>query len=124
MAAFEYIALDARGRQQKGVLEGDSARQVRQLLRDKQLSPLQVEPVQRKEEGAAGGFTLAVGQRRIATKQLLVATNGYTGALLPFLQRRIIPIRSALIATGMKRMPQGPDLRHPMVRQGRGACHE
>ena len=61
MAAFEYIALDGRGRQQKGVLEGDSARQVRQLLRDKQLSPLQVEPVQRKEEGAAGGFTLRRG---------------------------------------------------------------
>lgn len=51
MAAFEYIALDARGRQHKGVLEGDSARQVRQLLREKRLSPLQVEPVQRKEEG-------------------------------------------------------------------------
>ncbi|MGN6096499.1 MAG: NAD(P)/FAD-dependent oxidoreductase [Bosea sp. (in: a-proteobacteria)] len=47
----------------------------------------------------AGGFKLSVGERKIATKQLLVATNGYAGALLPFLQRRIIPIRSALIAT-------------------------
>ncbi len=32
MAAFEYLALDPSGRQQKGVLEADSARQVRQLL--------------------------------------------------------------------------------------------
>jgi glycine/D-amino acid oxidase-like deaminating enzyme len=47
----------------------------------------------------ADGFSLIVGRQRIATRQLLVATNGYTGALLPFLQRRIIPIRSALIAT-------------------------
>lgn len=36
MAAFEYIALDPKGRQQKGMLEGDSARQVRQLLREVQ----------------------------------------------------------------------------------------
>ena len=42
MAAFEYIALDSRGQQRKGVMEGDSARQVRQLLRDKQLAPLDV----------------------------------------------------------------------------------
>ncbi len=46
-----------------------------------------------------GGFSLTVGRERIAARQLLIATNGYTGNLLPFLQRRIIPIRSAIIAT-------------------------
>lgn len=50
-------------------------------------------------EAQAGGFSLSVGRERIGTRQLLVATNGYTGPLLPFLQRRIIPIRSAMIAT-------------------------
>lgn len=60
MAAFEYIALDPRGRQHKGVLEGDSPRQVRQLLREKRLSPLQVEPVQRKEEGQLAASRCAV----------------------------------------------------------------
>jgi glycine/D-amino acid oxidase-like deaminating enzyme len=50
-------------------------------------------------ETQAGGFILSVGRERISTRQLLVATNGYTGSLLPFLQRRIIPIRSAMIAT-------------------------
>ena len=34
MPAFDYQALDSRGRQKKGLLEGDSARQVRQMLRD------------------------------------------------------------------------------------------
>ena len=43
MAAFEYIALDARGREQKGVLEADSVRQIRQLLRDQGLVPLDVD---------------------------------------------------------------------------------
>ena len=43
MAAFEYIALDDKGKEQKGVTEGDTAKQVRQLLRDKGLMPLQID---------------------------------------------------------------------------------
>ena len=42
MAVFEYTALDANGRQRKGVVEGDSGRQVRQTLRDQGLSPMSV----------------------------------------------------------------------------------
>ena len=42
MAVFEYTALDASGRQRKGVIEGDSGRQVRQTLRDQGLSPMLV----------------------------------------------------------------------------------
>ncbi len=42
MAVFEYTALDAGGRQRKGVIEGDSGRQVRQTLRDQGLSPMSV----------------------------------------------------------------------------------
>lgn len=51
MAAFEYVALDARGRRKKGVREGDSRRQVRQALRDTGLTPLSVDVA---EEGARG----------------------------------------------------------------------
>jgi general secretion pathway protein F len=43
MAAFEFKALDATGKQKKGVIEADSPRQVRQQLRDKQLMPVSVE---------------------------------------------------------------------------------
>ena len=42
MAAFEYVALDDGGRRRKGVVEGDSGRQVRQTLRDQGLTPLEV----------------------------------------------------------------------------------
>jgi general secretion pathway protein F len=45
MAAFEYVALNARGREQRGMLEGDSARHIRQLLRERGLSALAVTPV-------------------------------------------------------------------------------
>ncbi len=43
MAAFEYTAIDSDGRQRKGVLEGDSGRQIRQALRDQGLVPMAVE---------------------------------------------------------------------------------
>lgn len=43
MAAFEYVALTEKGQQRKGVLEGDSARQIRQQLRDKNWVPLSIE---------------------------------------------------------------------------------
>ena len=43
MAAFEYQALDARGRKSKGVMEADNARHARQLLREQKLTPLSLE---------------------------------------------------------------------------------
>jgi len=42
MPAFHYIALHDDGKRHKGVLEGESARQVRQTLRDRGLMPLDV----------------------------------------------------------------------------------
>jgi general secretion pathway protein F len=51
VAAFEYVVLDTKGRQKKGTLEGDSARQVRQQLRDDGFVPISVEStVQRGRE--------------------------------------------------------------------------
>ena len=44
MAAFSYIAIDGTGKQQKGVVDADSARQVRQILRDKSLMATDVSP--------------------------------------------------------------------------------
>ncbi len=56
MAAFEYTAIDANGRQRKGVLEADSLRQTRQLLRDQGLAPLSVEAAtERKRPGQPAG---------------------------------------------------------------------
>ena len=45
MAAFEYIALNKSGKTRKGVLEGDTARQIRQQLRDSDLIPLSINAV-------------------------------------------------------------------------------
>jgi general secretion pathway protein F len=48
MPAFEYTALDLNGKAVKGIIESDSDRQVRSLLREKQLAPLTVESAHQK----------------------------------------------------------------------------
>jgi general secretion pathway protein F len=50
MPAFEYIALNSKGKQQKGVMEGDNARQVRQRLKEKSLIPTHVVETKLKEQ--------------------------------------------------------------------------
>ena len=62
MAVFEYVALDAGGRRRKGVVEGDSGRQVRQTLRDQGLSPTSV--VVAEGSRSNGGASAVAGQRR------------------------------------------------------------
>lgn len=88
MAAFEYIALDPRGRQQKGVLEADSARQVRQLLRERQLAPLQVKATRTREH--AGGGRLSFG-RGLSARDLALVTRQ-----LATLVQAALPIEEAL----------------------------
>ena len=54
MAAFEYLALDTRGREKKGVLEADTARLARQQLRQQSLTPLQVEETSGRDRSKRG----------------------------------------------------------------------
>jgi glycine/D-amino acid oxidase-like deaminating enzyme len=56
--------------------------------------------------GEAGNFTLETSKGRIAARDIIVATSGYTGSLTPWQKRRIIPIGSYIIATE----PQEPGL--------------
>ena len=48
MQAYNYLAYDRQGKTQKGVLEGDSDRMVRRLLREKGLMPVKVSEVRQK----------------------------------------------------------------------------
>ena len=79
MAAFSFAALDASGKEQRGVLEADSSRQVRQLLRDRGLAPLRIEPALKpaaqKVAGGSAGFafggpSLRVAELALVTRQL------------------------------------------------------
>ncbi len=71
MAAFDYVALDERGRKQKGVVEADSARQVRQLLRDKGWMPLEAN--QAAEKKSSGG--LIARQKGLSVRDLALITR-------------------------------------------------
>ena len=61
MGAFEYTALDADGREKTGVLEGDTPRQVRQILRERQLLALTVTEVAQKEARRQRSFSFTRG---------------------------------------------------------------
>ncbi|WP_422445957.1 MULTISPECIES: type II secretion system inner membrane protein GspF [unclassified Endozoicomonas] len=90
MAAFEYIALDHQGKQHKGTLEADSGRQVRQMLRDKQWTPLSVNTLaDRKQQGEEGrSFFL---RRGISAVELATVTRQ-----LATLIQAAMPIEEAL----------------------------
>ena len=61
MAAFEYTALNQKGRQQRGVLEADSACHARQLLREKDLLPTKVESSSGERSSSSSGFSFSAG---------------------------------------------------------------
>ncbi len=75
MGAFQYVAVDAGGKEHKGVLEGDTARHVRQLLRERKLLPVEVEEVQSRTRGGktqsvrgrVNSLDLAIVTRQLAT---------------------------------------------------------
>ena len=78
MAAYEFIALDARGRRQKGVLEADSVRQIRQQLRDRGWAPVSVEATasastaQQDAAGTRSGFRF---RRGLSPLELAIITR-------------------------------------------------
>ena len=78
MASFDYIALDAKGKEKKGVVEGDTARQVRQMLRDKGLMTLEITESHQKAQSkrsSGGAAGLRLFQRGISTTELALLTR-------------------------------------------------
>ncbi|MSQ91683.1 MAG: type II secretion system protein GspF [Gammaproteobacteria bacterium] len=94
MAAYEYTALDTTGREHRGVLDGDSARQVRQLLRDQALLPVTVNEVSASEPVRMFRFSFA---SRVSTTDLALLTRQ-----LSTLVRSGIPLEEALLAVSQQ----------------------
>jgi general secretion pathway protein F len=94
MGAFEYTALDTGGRERKGILEGDTARHVRQLLRERQLLPVSVTEVAQKEAAEQKKFSFV---RRVSAADLALFTRQ-----LATLVRAGLPLEEALLAVSQQ----------------------
>jgi len=70
MAAFRFEAADAAGLLERGVIDADSARHARSLLRERALVPLEVTPV-----GAAPASGAALPGGRLRSADLTLATR-------------------------------------------------
>ncbi len=78
MAAFKYKALDASGKVVKGVLEGDSERQIRAQLRTKSLRPIEVASTGRRAANNAsseGGIRRGLFAPRLSASELALMTR-------------------------------------------------
>lgn len=66
-------------------------------------------------ERQGAGFLVTTPRGRVAARDVVVATNGYTGRLTPWLRRRVIPIGSYMIATE----PMPPETMLTVIPRGR-----
>ena len=94
MGAFEYVALDETGKESKGLIEGDTPRHVRQILRERRLLPVQVTEVAKKEARRQSSFSLRKG---VSTYELAVLTRQ-----LASLSQSGMPLEEALLAVAQQ----------------------
>ncbi len=144
MGAFEYSALDQSGKESKGLIEGDTAKHVRQILRDRSLLPVQVTEVAQKEARRQRSFSIrkgiSAGDLAILTRQL--ASLSQSGlpleeSLLAVAQQNdqartksiLLGVRSRVIegyslADGLGEFPQAfPELYRATVAAGEQSGH-
>jgi general secretion pathway protein F len=94
MGAFEYVALDNAGKESKGLIEGDTPKHVRQILRDRHLLPVQVTEVAQKEARRQSTFSLRSG---MSSSELALVTRQ-----LASLSQSGLPLEEALLAVAQQ----------------------
>ncbi|GHG03904.1 type II secretion system inner membrane protein GspF [Thalassotalea marina] len=92
MAAFDYQAVDNRGKVKKGVIEGDTARHVRSLLREQGLIPTEVTAslVKSKQKSSSTFFS---GRQKVSASELALLTRQ-----LATLVESGLPLEESLLA--------------------------
>ena len=126
MGAYQYVAVDPGGKEHRGVLEGDTPRHVRQLLRERQLLPVEVAEIEERERKTKrrqfslfkgiSGLDLALLTRQLATlakaglplEEALQAVSEHTEK--PRLKSIILGVRAKVLeghslASGLDEFP-------------------
>jgi general secretion pathway protein F len=94
MGAYEYVALDKAGKETKGLIEGDTPKHVRQILRERHLLPVQVTESAKKEARRQSSFSLRSG---MSSGELALITRQ-----LASLSQSGLPLEEALLAVGQQ----------------------
>jgi general secretion pathway protein F len=94
MGAFEFVALDKSGKESKGLVEGDTAKHVRQILRERSLLPVKVTEVAQKEAKRQSSFSLRKG---LSSNELALVTRQ-----LASLSQSGLPLEEALLAVSQQ----------------------
>jgi len=94
LSAFEYTALDAAGKERRGVLEGDTVRHIRSQLRDLGLLPVTVTEVVAQEKVKHTGFSLGTG---VSTSDLTLMTRQ-----IATLAKAGLPLEETLLAVSQQ----------------------
>lgn len=144
MGAFEYSALDGRGREKRGFIEGDTSRQVRQALRDQGLTPLSVNTAAHKESASLSkvGFKRGISANELALMTRQLATLVKAALPLeeaiqtvarqtekPRLKSMLLSVRAKImeghtLADGLAEFPHVfPDIFHKTVAAGEASGH-
>jgi general secretion pathway protein F len=94
MGAFEYTALDAGGKERRGVLEGDTVRHIRGQLREQQLLPVTVTEIVQREKAGRKRFSMGTG---VSATDLSLLTRQ-----VATLARAGLPLEETLLAVSQQ----------------------
>jgi general secretion pathway protein F len=94
VGAFEFVALDQSGKESKGLIEGDTAKHVRQLLRERKMIPVRVTEVAQKEARRQTTFSI---RRGVTPSELALITRQ-----LASLSQSGMPLEEALLAVSQQ----------------------
>src|SRR3990167_11414750 len=81
MAAFHYVAMNSTGEKQKGLIEAESAKLARQLLRNKGLIPLEINPVHEKSSKSVIVSPTKSRKHSMSIKELALMTRQFATLL-------------------------------------------
>ena len=75
MAAYDYLALENNGRERRGTIEADTARHARQLLRERELLPVDVDEVSSSKSDGSSLNNIKFSNQRMRAVDLTLFTR-------------------------------------------------